>query len=317
MKILVTGCSGFIGYFCSKALIDMGYEVTGIDNLNDYYSVDLKKSRLQILNKNENFRFLNLDISESIKIDRLKGFDCLIHLAAQPGVRLKPKDYKKYDSANIIGFSNILRLVEKLSIKNFIFASSSSVYSGSKNLPYSENESLNPISYYALTKLHNEKAAQIFSECKQYNIVGLRFFTVYGPYGRPDMAYFSFLDSLYKKKEINLFNNGLMSRDMTYITDIIDGIMQTIKFMKSNGNIFEIFNLGNDKPIQTIEMLNKLENLSGNEAKILNFDISGEANCTHADISKSKKLLGYNPKVNLNQGLDQFHDWYKSYYLEE
>lgn len=316
MKILVTGCSGFIGYFCSKALIDMGYEVTGIDNLNDYYSVDLKKSRLQILNKNENFRFLNLDISESIKIDRLKGFDCLIHLAAQPGVRLKPKDYKKYDSANIIGFSNILRLVEKLSIKNFIFASSSSVYSGSKNLPYSENESLNPISYYALTKLHNEKAAQIFSECKQYNIVGLRFFTVYGPYGRPDMAYFSFLDSLYKKKEINLFNNGLMSRDMTYITDIIDGIMQTIKFMKSNGNIFEIFNLGNDKPIQTIEMLNKLENLSGNEAKILNFDISGEANCTHADISKSKKLLGYNPKVNLNQGLDQFHDWYKSYYLK-
>ena len=316
MKILVTGCSGFIGYFCCKALIDMGYEVTGIDNLNDYYSVDLKKSRLQILNKNENFRFQNLDISESIKIDGFKGFDCLIHLAAQPGVRLKPKDYKKYDSANIIGFSNILRLVEKLSIKNFIFASSSSVYSGSKNYPYSENESLNPISYYALTKLHNEKAAEIFSECKQYNIVGLRFFTVYGPYGRPDMAYFSFLDNLYKKKEINLFNNGLMFRDMTYITDIIDGIMQTIKFMKSYSNIFEIFNLGNDKPIQTIEMLNKLENLSGNEAKILNLDISGEANCTHADLSKSKKLLGYDPKVNLNQGLDLFHDWYKSYYLK-
>lgn len=316
MRILITGCCGFIGFFTSKALLKEGHEVVGIDDLNDYYSTHLKKARLDILRKNKTFHFSQTDISKKFYVDGLDGIDLIIHLAAQPGVRLPINKYDKYDLSNILGFNNVISVCDEYSIKNLIFASSSSVYSGSVNYPYSENESLNPTSYYALTKLHNERAAQIFSESKQVNIVGLRFFTVYGPYGRPDMAYFSFLDSLYKDEDINLFNNGVMFRDMTYITDIIDGIMQTLEFMKSNDNIFEIFNLGNDKPIQTIQLLNNLENLSGSKAKILNLDSSGEAKYTHADLSKSKKLLGYDPKVNLKEGLDEFHEWYKSYFLK-
>lgn len=316
MRLIVTGCSGFIGFHCCNSLLNQGHEVIGIDNISDYYSTKLKNDRLTILNQFESFNFFKHDLKKTLQLELKREVDVFIHLAAQPGVRLPLTEYYRYDLSNILGFSNILNFISNFEIKNLIFASSSSVYGGNTNPVFSETDSLDPKSYYALTKLHNENTAKIFSLERNMNIVGLRFFTVYGPFGRPDMAYFSFLESLYKNEDINLFNNGLMFRDMTYITDIIDGIMLTIEYMASRYNIFEIFNLGNDKPIQTIELLNKLENLSGNKAKILKMDSSGEAKYTHADLSKSKKLLGYHPKVNLNQGLDEFNEWYKSYFLK-
>lgn len=316
MRLIVTGCSGFIGFHCCNLLLNKGHEVIGIDNISDYYSTKLKNDRLTILNQFESFNFFKHDLKKTLQLELKREVDVFIHLAAQPGVRLPLTEYYRYDLSNILGFSNILNFISNFEIKNLIFASSSSVYGGNTNPVFSETDSLDPKSYYALTKLHNENTAKIFSLERNMNIVGLRFFTVYGPFGRPDMAYFSFLESLYKNEDINLFNNGLMFRDMTYITDIIDGIMRTIEFMRSNDNIFEIFNLGNDTPIQTIELLNKLENLSGSKAKIINLDSSGEVKHTHADLSKSRKLLGYDPKVDLNQGLYEFHEWYKSYFVK-
>tara|TARA_X000000950_G_scaffold215103_1_gene258861 strand:+ start:16803 stop:17753 length:951 start_codon:yes stop_codon:yes gene_type:complete len=316
MRLIVTGCSGFIGFHCCNSLLNQGHEVIGIDNISDYYSTKLKNDRLTILNQFESFNFFKHDLKKTLQLELKREVDVFIHLAAQPGVRLPLTEYYRYDLSNILGFSNILNFISNFEIKNLIFASSSSVYGGNTNPVFSETDSLDPKSYYALTKLHNENTAKIFSLERNMNIVGLRFFTVYGPFGRPDMAYFSFLESLYKNEDINLFNNGLMFRDMTYITDIIDGIMRTIEFMRSNDNIFEIFNLGNDTPIQTIELLNKLENLSGSKAKIINLDSSGEVKHTHADLSKSRKLLGYDPKVDLNQGLYEFHEWYKSYFVK-
>ncbi len=316
MRLIVTGCSGFIGFHCCNSLLNQGHEVIGIDNISNYYSTKLKNDRLTILNQFESFNFFKHDLKKTLQLELKREVDVFIHLAAQPGVRLPLTEYYRYDLSNILGFSNILNFISNFEIKNLIFASSSSVYGGNTNPVFSETDSLDPKSYYALTKLHNENTAKIFSLERNMNIVGLRFFTVYGPFGRPDMAYFSFLESLYKNEDINLFNNGLMFRDMTYITDIIDGIMRTIEFMRSNDNIFEIFNLGNDTPIQTIELLNKLENLSGSKAKIINLDSSGEVKHTHADLSKSRKLLGYDPKVDLNQGLYEFHEWYKSYFVK-
>ena len=311
MKILITGCSGFIGFHLVKALLQSGNKITGIDNLNNYYSVALKKYRLSLL-KNPNFKFHKLDLHD---IDKLTGeFDIAINLAAQPGVRVKKENQKLYRDTNILGFKKFCNYCLNQNIKKIIYASSSSVYQNSTNKFNELDTVLNPISEYGKSKLANEKLATKLSLKHDLSFIGLRFFSVYGPLGRPDMAYYKFTDQLYKSKEIYLHNNGKMMRDLTFIDDIVFGITQAIELIKEDYHFKnEIFNLGNDRPVETAELLKILEKKTKKKALYRNKRTFNEVGITHADISKSRDLLGYNPKFILNDGIDLFLDWYKKY----
>ena len=310
MKILITGAAGFIGYHLSNKLLKIGHEITGVDNLNNYYSPSLKLHRLSLLNSKK-FRFVKLDINNISSLD--PNFDLVINLAAQPGVRLPESKKSLYEISNVYGFKKIMNYCSKNSIKKFIYASSSSVYDDSSKHIYSESDKgLYPKSIYGETKLFNEIYAKKFEH--SLDCLGLRFFSVYGPLGRPDMAYYSFTESLKKGQVINLHNKGLMERDMTYIDDVVEGIMLSINYLMSSKNIKnEIFNIGNDSPISTIKLLKTLEiNLKTN-AQIRNIDVENESLYTHANLIKSRKILGYNPKTAFEQGIKKFLDWHQNY----
>lgn len=316
MKILVTGSSGFIGYHLCKRLTDCGHTVVGVDDHNDYYDVNLKKARNNNL-KNKNFRFINEDIN-SLKIDGL-SFDILINLAAQAGVRVNPDREYLYHHTNTKGFKNLCDLCLENKINKVIYASSSSVYSAKKDMKFKEDQTdIEPLSSYGKSKAKNEEYASIFSKKNNMEFIGLRFFSVYGPYGRPDMAYYKFTESIKKYKTVILNNNGNMRRDMTYIDDIIDGIVKAIDyiFIEDLKGKNEIFNLGNDMPIKTKYLLDFLQNKLKIKARITNKETINEVNFTHANIEKSKKLLGYNPKTNFSAGMMKFLDWYKKYEKE-
>tara|TARA_B100000963_G_C22639697_1_gene679750 strand:- start:6713 stop:7663 length:951 start_codon:yes stop_codon:yes gene_type:complete len=313
VKILVTGCAGFIGFSLIKKLLNQGHSIVGIDNMNAYYDVDLKEQRLSILlqhSKNK-FTFLKQDIVN--KIDLNPDFDLVIHLAAQAGVRLKAESEELYFNSNILGFKNICDFCEEHKI-NIIYASSSSVYglSEGKNTESQAKNYVNNL--YGLTKSFNEEYAEIITKRSPIKMTGLRFFTVYGPFGRPDMAYFTFSDSLLNDKKITIFNKGNIQRDMTYIDDIVSGIMGAIRFIsKEQLNPHEIFNLGNNHPIKTIFLLETIENKLGKKA-IINFeDNIYEKVSSNADISKAKKYLNYSPSTNIEQGITKFLDWLKKY----
>ena len=316
MKILVTGSSGFIGFHTCLLLLKNKHYVVGIDNLNDYYDLNLKKSRLRILKKFNNFKFLKKDIENKNIVKKFKAneIDIIINLAAQAGVRHSLKDPYSYINSNVLGHVNMLELAKKVRAKKFIYASSSSVYGGNKTLPFSIKQRVdNPVSIYAASKKSGELISESYAHLFGIQCIGLRFFTVYGPWGRPDMATFIFTKKIFEGKEIEVFNNGKMKRDFTFINDIIDGIMGAVKLNKK----FEhrIYNLGNNNPEDLSNFINLIEETIGIKAKKRLLPIQpGDVKETFAEISESTKDLNFKPKVNINEGIPKFIEWYKSYY---
>ena len=312
MKILITGAAGFIGFHLAKSFLEDGNEVTGIDEINDYYSINLKKQRLIYLQKYQKFEFFKLSLDEINSLK--KEFDLVIHLAAQAGIRIKGSKVSNYKRSNIDGFHSMLNYITSHNIKNFIFASSSSVYGSSNNIPFKEDDNqMQPLSTYAETKILNEKEVTKLHNYYQFNSAGLRFFTVYGRFGRPDMAYYKFTKKIDNDEPIVLFNDGDMSRDMTHIDDIIKGIKSCSEYIcEQKLGLNEIFNLGNDQPIKTNYLVNFISSSLKKDAEIINRYSSIEVKNTHASIEKSKLILAYKPKIDFNDGMLDFISWYNS-----
>ena len=313
-KLLITGVAGFIGFHLSKFLLKSGFIIYGIDNINDYYDVKLKSARLEKLQKNKNFKFSKIDISNyealSEVFEEFKP-DKVINLAAQAGVRYSLENPFVYISSNISGFLNIIELCKNNNIKGLIYASSSSVYGGNKEISFTEHDRVdNPISLYAASKRTNELIANTYSHLYGLNTTGLRFFTVYGPWGRPDMAMYIFADRISSGKEIEVYNGGKMKRDFTYIDDIISGIVSSI----DKNYKCEIFNLGNNKSENLMNIVSLIESNLNKKAKIKFSPIQpGDVEKTNADIKKSKRMLGYNPLTDVDEGVKNFIKWYKEY----
>ena len=314
MKILVTGSAGFIGYHFTKSLLVNGNEVLGIDNLNDYYDPTLKQSRLNNLIPYSNFSFEKIDIANNKSLKRsfeLFNPRMVVHLAAQAGVRHSIENPYAYLDSNLTGFLNVLELCRHNKVEGLIYASSSSVYGANTKMPCSTLDRTDkPIALYGATKKANELMAHAYSYLYGLHTTGLRFFTVYGPWGRPDMAMYIFLDKIMKGESIPVFNNGKMKRDFTFIDDIIDG---TLSAMNKNYTC-EIFNLGNHKSENLMDMIRIIEN---NLDKKANIDFQpmqqGDLSVSFADIDKSTEMLGYKPVTNIVDGIPQFIDWYNEY----
>lgn len=318
INILVTGCAGFIGFHLAKLLLNKKFNVYGLDNLNNYYSAKYKKARLKFLRSYKNFYFDNIDISKKNKIQtyfKKKNFDYVYHLAAQAGVRYSLKKPRKYLDSNLIGFFNLLEELKKNKPKNFIFASSSSVY-GNNLAPFNETQSIKkPISFYSTTKIANEFFAENYSKIYDLKTICLRLFTVYGPFGRPDMAIYKFFESFYKNKKIYLRDRGLHQRDYTYVDDVVKAMANCIDrkiYLKLKK--YEIFNLGNSQPISTLNLLKKIKKISNLPyPKIINEKSVAESKKTHANIFKAKKKLKFKNRIKINYGLKTFHKWFKKY----
>ncbi|NGX55903.1 MAG: dTDP-L-rhamnose 4-epimerase [Candidatus Anoxychlamydiales bacterium] len=309
-RIFITGIAGFIGFHLAKYLKSKNIEVIGIDNFNDYYDVNLKKLRKNILEK-ENIKVIKLDINEKNELEKLLKENKITHfvnLAAQAGVRYSIENPYAYLRSNIDGFVSVLEVLKDKDIK-LIFASSSSVYGDNKKTPFSTLDRTDtPTNLYGATKKANESLAYAYNSMYNTPMIGLRFFTVYGPYGRPDMAYYSFTKDILEKKPIKIFNNGNMQRDFTYIDDIISGIYSSLDYETS----FEIFNLGNNKPINLLTFISIIEKRLNIKAikEFMPFQ-KGEMLTTFADIENSKNKLNFNPKTSIEKGIDTFISWYE------
>jgi len=321
MRILVTGAAGFIGFHLCEKLLEDKHTVLGIDNINNYYDVKLKKDRLKILLRKKNFKFKKLDISDNNFVKKIypiaKNFKVIIHLAAQAGVRYSITHPYKYIESNVKAQISILELAKKIkSFEHLIYASSSSVYGTNKKIPFSINDRVDsPTSLYGASKRAGELITQSYSRMFNINCTGLRFFSVYGPWGRPDMAAYIFTKNIFQNKTLDLFNYGRMERDFTFINDIISGITPLIKIKKRKSNIHKIYNLGNNKPQQLLKMVSLLEMLCERKAKINKKRIQlGDVRHTYANIKESKKDLKFQPKTNLKDGLEKFVTWYKEYH---
>ena len=325
MDVIITGYAGFIGYHLTQKLLSDNSinNILAIDNINDYYDISLKKNRIKKLKENKNInklKVLNIDINEYKKIFTIsKKFNIkvIFHLAAQAGIRYSFNNPKAYIDSNINGFFSILELAKNLKIKKLIYASSSSVYGKQQKVPYSEKLQTNePLQLYAATKISNEAMAYAYSHLYKINSVALRFFTVYGPYGRPDMAIFKFVDRIYKNKKINLYGNGKMLRDFTFIDDITDGIIKVFKNKKNDNKIFHrTYNLGRGKPIKVIKLIKMIEGYLGKKAKISYLERNtSEMFKTHCSINKFKKDYKFYPKISLDEGIRNFIKWYMDYF---
>lgn len=320
-NILITGCAGFIGYHLSKKLLEnKKLNIHGIDNLNKYYDIKIKKDRLKILNKKKNFHFENIDITNKKKIDLIfkkNKYEVVINLAAQAGVLYSIKNPETYLKNNIEGFFNILSASKKFNIKHLIFASTSSVYGPANIFPLKENDNTDkPLSFYAATKKSNEVMAHSFSNVYKLPCTGLRFFTVYGPMGRPDMALFKFTRAILDKKKMYLNNNGNHVRDFTYIDDIVSGIIKLINIPPKKKIPFEIFNIGNSSPKKLKSFLFEIENYLGIKAKIKYRALQvGDIYKTHASVDKLKIKTGYKASTEIRAGIKKFIDWYKEYFV--
>ena len=322
MKFLVTGAAGFIGFHLCLKLLNNGHSVYGIDNLNNYYDVNLKKNRLKHLLQNKSFKFKKIDISDNNFVKKIypsvKNIKIIIHLAAQAGVRYSIKHPYQYIKNNVEAQVSILELAKK--IKNFehlFYASSASVYGYNKKIPFAvTNRVDDPASLYGATKRAGELISNSYSMMFKINCTGLRFFSVYGPWGRPDMAAYIFTKSLFKNKTIDLFNYGRMERDFTYIDDIVEGIILLIKSKKSKQKIqHKIYNLGNNKPESLLKLLKLLEKFTGKQAKIKKTGMQlGDVRHTYAEIKESKKDFNFCPKVKIDEGLAEFVNWFRIYH---
>lgn len=328
--VLVTGAAGFIGYYISQRLLNDDYEVIGVDNLNDYYDVNLKKTRLNLLKGNALFSFHQIDISEKVKLERLfkmHNINYVIHLAAQAGVRYSIENPDAYIQSNIIGTYNILEMCRHYPIEHLVYASSSSVYGANKKVPFEETDFVDhPVSLYAATKKSNELMAHTYSHLYDIPSTGLRFFTVYGPMGRPDMAYFGFTDKYFSGETLKIFNNGDfdndMYRDFTYIDDIVEGIIRVFKIPpKDEIPLHRVLNIGNNNPENLMVFIDTLEQCLSNSLnrrvefkKVFEPIKLGDVHKTYASTHSLEKLTGFKPKTSIAVGLQRFTDWYVSYY---
>ncbi|MBD8637308.1 NAD-dependent epimerase [Stenotrophomonas sp. CFBP 13725] len=320
MKILVTGAAGFIGFHSSLRLLEAGHEVVGIDNLNDYYDTRLKVRRLAQLEERQTFLFLKLDLADRDGMARLfeaNSFDVVLHLGAQAGVRYSIDNPFAYVDSNLTGTLTVLEGCRHHRIGHLVYASSSSVYGGNTKQPFSiEDRVDDPVSLYAATKRSNELMCQTYAHLYRTRITGLRFFTVYGPWGRPDMAYFKFAEAITEGRPIDVYNNGDMLRDFTYIDDIVDGITSLIEAPapgESDVTPHRVYNLGNNQPEKLMDMISLLEERLGKSA-VKNFlpMQAGDVHSTYADIEASARDLGFSPKTSLADGLTHFAKWYQS-----
>ncbi len=313
--ILVTGSAGFIGFSLSKKLLEDGRTVVGIDNMNKYYDVNLKKARLEILQSFDKFSFYKEDIQnlDALKdIFKQQQIDIICNLAAQAGVRYSLEDPFSYQKSNLEGFLNLLEMAREYKISNFVYASSSSVYGSNKKVPFSVDDRVdNPISLYAATKKANELIAHAYSHLFTIPCTGLRYFTVYGPWGRPDMALFLFTDAILNNRPINVYNYGDMKRDFTYIDDIVAGTIAAI----DRPAHYDVFNLGNSKTEQLMKLIRILEGELGLEAKKNMMAMQpGDVKQTSADIQKTREQLGFDPTTTLEEGIKEFVVWYREFY---
>lgn len=321
-KILVTGAAGFIGSNLSRELLEAGHEVLGIDNMNDYYEVSLKENRLKELEGFEKFSFVKGDISDKeAMMDLFESFrpEKVVNLAAQAGVRYSIDNPDSYIQSNIVGFFNILEACRHYPVEHLVYASSSSVYGGNKKVPFSTEDKVDhPVSLYAATKKSNELMAYAYGKLYGIPLTGLRFFTVYGPMGRPDMAYFKFAKKIVKGEPIQIYNNGDMRRDFTYIDDIVTGIvnvMGKIPEKDENGVAYKVYNIGNNQPEQLMDYISALEKALGMEAKKEFLPMQpGDVYETYADTDELEKDFGFKPTTTIEEGLTRFAKWFKEYY---
>ena len=320
MRILITGVAGFIGFhLTSKLLLNNNIKIFGVDNLNTYYDSKLKIDRLNILKKNKNFEFRKVDITDYRKVEKYfinKKIEYVVHLAAQAGVIYSISNPQTYLENNIDGFFNIINISKMNQVKHFVFASTSSVYGAADKFPLKENfDTSKPLSFYAASKKSNEVLAYSFSNIHKLPCTGLRFFTVYGPYGRPDMSLFKFVDAIIKNKKLDLYNHGNHVRDFTHVYDVVDGIVSLINKPCKNKIPFNVFNIASSKPKELKFFLNLIEKSLNKKAKINYKKMQpGDIHKTHGSIFKIKKFVRYNPSVDLKDGINEFVNWYKNYY---
>lgn len=332
-KILVTGAAGFIGYHLVCRLLQQGLHVVGIDNMNDYYDVGLKESRLKLLQELPGFSFMRMGIDDRQQVEQLfrdGRFDAVVNLAAQAGVRYSLQNPHAYIDSNIVGFTNILEGCRYANIKHLVYASSSSVYGTNTTVPFSEHHQVDhPVSLYAATKKANELMAHTYSHLFAIPTTGLRFFTAYGPWGRPDMAYFSFTKSILEGRSINVFNNGNMLRDFTYIDDIIEGVVRVLACPPAatanwdaahpdpatSAAPYRIYNIGNHQPVELKRFIEILEQHIGKRALINYLPMqAGEVLETCADVTDLQAAVGFKPSTGIETGLKKFIEWYRKYY---
>lgn len=333
-KILVTGAAGFIGFHLCSKLIEEGYEVVGMDNLNHYYNVDLKLDRLKVLGienldnddyysffkskKFSNFSFIILNIQDREnlpKIFKAEEFEIVCNLAAQAGVRYSLENPEAYIDSNLVGFANLLECCRQNSIEHFVYASSSSVYGQNEKVPFSVEDNVDhPISLYAATKKSNELMAYTYNHLFNLKTTGLRFFTVYGPWGRPDMAMFLFTEAIIKGEPIKVFNEGNLERDFTFIDDIVRGVNEIISKSSQEKN-YSLYNIGNGKPVKLLDFIKEIELQLGKPAKKIMMPMQpGDVNLTWADSSGLERDFGYRAKTSVKEGVEKFINWYKNYY---
>tara|TARA_B110001450_G_scaffold202046_1_gene191227 strand:+ start:653 stop:1681 length:1029 start_codon:yes stop_codon:yes gene_type:complete len=335
-KILVTGAAGFIGYHLCEALIKQGHHVIGLDNINNYYDVNLKYARLHELGitkeaatvfaeisqstlHGSNMQFIRLNLEDRQELPKLFktfNFDMVCNLAAQPGVRYSIENPQAYIDSNINGFLNILECCRHHNVKRLVYASSSSVYGNSDDIPFKETANVDtPISLYAATKKSNELMAHTYSHLYKFETIGLRFFTVYGPWGRPDMAMFLFTDAIINNKPIKVFNTGNLSRDFTYIDDIVDGVVNTLLKDSKIASLYKLYNIGNGTPVQLLDFIESLEKELGITAiKTMLPMQAGDVNQTFADTSSLEHDYNYKPQITVDKGIQAFVLWYKGFY---
>ncbi|WP_413533366.1 NAD-dependent epimerase/dehydratase family protein [Empedobacter brevis] len=333
--VLITGVAGFIGYHLAEKLIDKNIKVVGIDNINDYYTVQLKYDRLKELGINQEFASnfnqkvlsskheekmifyrMNLEDKEALsQLFKKYSFDTVVNLAAQAGVRYSIENPDAYGQSNLVGFLNILECCRNYKVKKLLYASSSSIYGNSSDVPFSTDQNVDhPISLYAATKKANELMAHAYSHLYNFQTIGLRFFTVYGPWGRPDMAMFLFTDAILNHQPLKVFNHGDLSRDFTYIDDIIQGIEKILENETIKEN-YQLYNIGNSKPVQLMDFIKEVENSTGEKAILEMYPMqAGDVNQTWADVQDLKDKFGYNPNYPVDKGVYNFVQWYRKYY---
>ncbi len=333
MKILVTGAAGFIGYHLIVRLLSEGHEIVGLDCINDYYDVRLKYGRLARIgierstittgrivksSNNPSFRFVKVALEEREALQSLfreERFDCVINLAAQAGVRYSLENPYAYVESNIVGFVNLLECCRHYPVRHLLYASSSSVYGGNTKVPFSETDSVdNPVSLYAATKKSGELMAHVYAKLYKVPSTGLRFFTVYGPWGRPDMAPMLFTKAILAGEPIKVFNNGDLSRDFTYIDDIVEGVMRILCRVPSGEVPTDIYNIGCGHPLPLMEFIHTLEDALGKKAQMTMLPMQkGDVYTTYADTTKLQKAVGYHPETSLKEGIIRFVAWYKEF----
>ncbi|MBE9018410.1 capsular biosynthesis protein CpsI [Chroococcidiopsis sp. CCALA 051] len=335
MHVLVTGVAGFIGYHLAQRLLQEGIGVYGIDNLNNYYDVKLKHDRLAQLQPHLGFAFQKLDLAERdrlLELFQYNKFDYVVNLAAQAGVRYSLQNPFAYSDSNLSGFVNLLEGCRHSQVKHLVFASSSSVYGANTKIPFSVSDRVDrPVSLYAATKKANELIAHVYSHLYNLPTTGLRFFTVYGPWGRPDMAYFKFVQAIEAGKPIEVYNYGKMKRDFTYIDDVVEGVMRVMlrppqmcsqpngsSAIPENQAPYKIYNIGNNSPVELNEFIQTIETALGKTARTQMLPMQpGDVPCTYADVDDLIHDVGFKPTTPLSEGIQRFVDWYKLYYKEQ